>query len=481
MSKTPQVAAIKLPLAPSRYDPEDQDRTRHLIEDVILQLQQQGLLNGPGIVIDQTSSGQTVISTTAAKAATGSGPVPGFGWDGDDGDMGPPGLPGLTGPKGSTGLAGATIPGLDGEDGSDGQMGPPGLPGSAGTVGPAGAAGPQGSPGLDGVPEEVAHDILMGLPSSVALLSALGVLPVSTIPSLPASIVTTGQLLAARGGTGIDSSGVTNGQLLIGQTSDHTFGLATLGSDGSVTITNAGHSISLSVNAVPGSGLPYMYPFGDAIIDNVNDNFRGSSIDTGGTRFSGAGAWTALNIGASNVTVSLGKLWLQVPADNNSGTPRNLRGYYQPVPSGNWRIRIQVGIRPGGTDTTQKSVGMFLRDSTGGKLEAFAIGYSGGNPIIWAQKWTTATSFSATRTSTTVTGFQSPGYIEIEYDGTNYYYRFGYQDGPTYLQTTAYQFAKTNFLAAAADGIGVYAENDQNVQTTLICGGFYRVPVSTVL
>jgi hypothetical protein len=49
------------------------------------------------------------------------------------------------------------------------------------------------------------------------------------------------------GGTGINASGVTNGQLLIGQSSDHSFGLATLtGTSNQVIVTNSGHSITLS-------------------------------------------------------------------------------------------------------------------------------------------------------------------------------------------------------------------------------------------
>ncbi len=51
------------------------------------------------------------------------------------------------------------------------------------------------------------------------------------------------------GGTGIDASGVTNGQLLIGQSSDHTLGLATITQGANITITNSGHGITIAAAA----------------------------------------------------------------------------------------------------------------------------------------------------------------------------------------------------------------------------------------
>jgi hypothetical protein len=57
----------------------------------------------------------------------------------------------------------------------------------------------------------------------------------------------TGTLPGANGGLGVSTAAVTDGQLLIGQTSDHTLGLATItGTSNQVTVTNGGHSITLS-------------------------------------------------------------------------------------------------------------------------------------------------------------------------------------------------------------------------------------------
>jgi phage-related tail fiber protein len=68
------------------------------------------------------------------------------------------------------------------------------------------------------------------------------------IPNLPASKITTGQLLNARGGTGLDTSAAANGTLLIGNGSG--FALATLTAVNNRTlITNGAGSITIDISA----------------------------------------------------------------------------------------------------------------------------------------------------------------------------------------------------------------------------------------
>ena len=211
---------FKLPLAPDRYDREDQDRTRRMLELVLRQLQALSLVGGTGITVQNPTPGKVVISSQSAPAV-GMPPLGGEGADGDDdrfavpgppgasitgpagpqglsipgrdgeeGQEGPPGPPGATGATGSSGATGAqgaqgqSVPGMDGEEGQEGPPGPPGPAGAAGTsgsTGATGATGPQGPPGFDGVSEHEGHEILMGLPSSVALLSSLGLLPTANL------------------------------------------------------------------------------------------------------------------------------------------------------------------------------------------------------------------------------------------------------------------------------------------------------------
>ena len=68
------------------------------------------------------------------------------------------------------------------------------------------------------------------------------------IPNLPASKITTGILLNARGGTGLDTSAAANGTLLIGNGTG--FALATLtGTAGEIVVTNASGSITIDIAA----------------------------------------------------------------------------------------------------------------------------------------------------------------------------------------------------------------------------------------
>lgn len=128
------VSPVKLPLAPKSYDQVDQDRTRHLIELFLKQLQQLTIGGGPGIIIEQPSPGTIVITSQAAKSATAIQGPPGL--DGQDGEPGPPGAIGPTGATGAPGPAGTVgPPGLDGQDGDPGPPGPPGESGPAGTPG----------------------------------------------------------------------------------------------------------------------------------------------------------------------------------------------------------------------------------------------------------------------------------------------------------------------------------------------------------
>ena len=72
-------------------------------------------------------------------------------------------------------------------------------------------------------------------------------IPVSDI-RIDASQIISGILARVRGGTGIDTSGATNGQLLIGRTG-LSFQLHTLTGVGSVSITNGSGTISISASS----------------------------------------------------------------------------------------------------------------------------------------------------------------------------------------------------------------------------------------
>jgi hypothetical protein len=70
----------------------------------------------------------------------------------------------------------------------------------------------------------------------------------TTITGIDASAVTTGILAVAHGGTGKDATGLANGKLLIGNTVNSGFDLASITSGGSLTITNGQGSIAIDGN-----------------------------------------------------------------------------------------------------------------------------------------------------------------------------------------------------------------------------------------
>jgi hypothetical protein len=79
------------------------------------------------------------------------------------------------------------------------------------------------------------------------------------IGSLPASVITSGELGLARGGTGIDASGVTGGQVLVGGTGvlalQGVSGDASLASTGALTVTRLqGNAVSATALGAPDSG-----------------------------------------------------------------------------------------------------------------------------------------------------------------------------------------------------------------------------------
>jgi hypothetical protein len=70
----------------------------------------------------------------------------------------------------------------------------------------------------------------------------------SAVNNLDASVVTTGNLVVARGGTGRSLSAITNGQLLIGNTTNSGFDLSTLTQGSGIIITNGNGTITIAAS-----------------------------------------------------------------------------------------------------------------------------------------------------------------------------------------------------------------------------------------
>lgn len=94
---------------------------------------------------------------------------------------------------------------------------------------------------------QVMNTALMGPTSGADAAPAFRALVAGDIPSLAASKITTGQLLVARGGTGVDASGAANGQLLIGNGTGFTLASITAGSN--ITITPGAGTLQISATS----------------------------------------------------------------------------------------------------------------------------------------------------------------------------------------------------------------------------------------
>lgn len=81
-------------------------------------------------------------------------------------------------------------------------------------------------------------------------LALTGSPAVSLLAAVKLTLGWLGVLSQARGGTGLDTSGATDGQLLIGRTSDHSLQLATLTGGANITITNAGGAITITATGL---------------------------------------------------------------------------------------------------------------------------------------------------------------------------------------------------------------------------------------
>ncbi len=113
------------------------------------------------------------------------------------------------------------------------------------------------------------------------------------IGSLPASAISSGQLALAQGGTGIDASAVTGGQILVGGTGvlalQSISGDATLASSGAITVTRLqGNAVSATALGAPDAGKALVWS---------GSEWQASTIQGGG---GGGGLTFFMNYAASS-------------------------------------------------------------------------------------------------------------------------------------------------------------------------------------
>ena len=116
-----------------------------------------------------------------------------------------------------------------------------------------------------------------GVPSIASTLPAAVQANITSLGTIASGVWNGTAIGTQYGGSGINSSGVTDGQLLIGQTSDHTFGLAAITAGSNITVTNAGHSITI---AASGGGTDYSILVTDSAAQTLGAGDVALAFDT---------------------------------------------------------------------------------------------------------------------------------------------------------------------------------------------------------
>jgi len=196
----------------------------------------------------------------------------------------------------------------------------------------------------------------------------------NTAIALNASAITAGTLSVTRGGTGVDGSGASNGQLLIGNGSGYSLATITAGSGisvtngaGSITIANTGAAATCSVSSsyacnggnTLGAALTLGTNDTNTVVFETNNATR-FTLSSGAATLTGNGATTLTSSGtmtlnsatASSLNIDSGTI-----GDINIGTSANSKTINIGNTTGTTGINIDSGsgninLRPGGSGTT---------------------------------------------------------------------------------------------------------------------------------
>jgi hypothetical protein len=184
----------------------------------------------------------------------------------------------------------------------------------------------------------------------------------------------------------------------------------------------------------------------------ADDEFdTGSSIDTAGTRRSGATAWTARDITGLTNAVSGGILTLTRAATSAT----IYEGYTQPFPgSGNPKYRTKYYF--GGYNQNYNRHGLALERGSGSSRRVVHMFVSQNGALSVERVSGTADTWNSSPSATPSLDPLFPYWLEIEYSGTNFILRhYRNQDRPLVLWTEA----ESTWLGGRADRIAILMMN----------------------
>lgn len=181
----------------------------------------------------------------------------------------------------------------------------------------------------------------------------------------------------------------------------------------------------------------------------ADDEFEGASLDTAGTRTTGATAWAWYNQGGATATLTQGHLVLEAPADAGF----DWRIIRQALPAAPWVYRYKM-TQVSTVDVSDfLGFGLGIMNNTNARIIAFTKDYNAGWDLS-IDRYSDVTTFNAVIKNTD--NFWSdwdvyyPVYFEVESDGTTLTFRysasgvngtfitFGTETLATYITTADY-------------------------------------------
>jgi hypothetical protein len=163
------------------------------------------------------------------------------------------------------------------------------------------------------------------------------------------------------------------------------------------------------------------------------------------------GSAGTLGYSCSNSANSGGAIWMT--CDSGSSASNNVNFYYKTIsaPTSSWSLT--TGFVPVTGSGTYNSTGLFLRESSTGKILGIETsqGSSQLNMVIYLQQFTNYTTW-VTNTQLYVSPIAAVVWMKLTYDGAGTYRVFVSPDGQDFLQLAS--FPATSYFTTAGDQAG---------------------------
>lgn len=211
--------------------------------------------------------------------------------------------------------------------------------------------------------------------------------------------------------------------------------------------------------------------------DDEGELADNTTLDTAGTRFSGATAWADHNKGTATYEYYRGAIVLRLPT--GQANPMELRGATQAVPSVGtdflYETHAILGVDFAVSDQflDWSAAGIGLRESGTSKVLWWTVGVEGSSTKWQVRRLTNDTTWPANPYSRTFTGQGVQGWLRIGRTGTTIQCSVSVDQGHSW--NIVYSESQTTSFTTAPDQVGLFG-NARNAQgTTAVFRTFRRV------